>query len=84
MHRLQAAYGTPGGATVAGLGLTLAGAVAARTVLTAAAHLRAAGRQALRHAQTARLVGRPEPSLGLCWSSMPSRPPTASPAGSPR
>jgi len=64
VHRLQATYGTPGGATVAGLGLTLAGAVAARTVLTAAAHLRAAGRQALRHAQTARLVGRPEPSLG--------------------
>ena len=64
VHQLQATYGTPGGATVAGLGLTLAGAVAARTVLTAAAHLRAAGRQALRHAQTARLVGRPEPSLG--------------------
>jgi len=64
VHRLQATYGTPGGATVAGLGLTLAGAVAARTVLTAAAHLRAAGRQALRHAQTARLVGRSEPSLG--------------------
>jgi hypothetical protein len=56
--RLRAAYGTPGGATVAGLGLTLAGAVAARTALTAATHLRAAGRQAQRHAQTARLVGR--------------------------
>ena len=64
VHRLQATYGTPGGATVAGLGLTLAGAVAARTVLTAVTHLRAAGRQALRHAQTARLVGRPEPALG--------------------
>ena len=33
--RLRAAYGTPGGATVAGLGLILAGAVAARTTLTA-------------------------------------------------
>jgi len=62
--RLRATYGTPGGATVAGLGLALAGAVAARTALTAVTHLRAAGRQALRHAQTARLVGRPEPALG--------------------
>jgi Zn-dependent protease with chaperone function len=62
--RLRATYGTPGGATVAGLGLTLAGAVAARTGLTAVTHLRAAGRQALRHAQTARLVGRPAPALG--------------------
>lgn len=64
VHRLRATYGTPGGATVAGLGLTLAGAVAARTVFTATTHLRAAGRQALRHAQTARLVGHPEPALG--------------------
>jgi Zn-dependent protease with chaperone function len=62
--RLRETYGTPGGATVAGLGLTLAGAVAARTVLTAMTHLRAAGQQALLHAETARLVGRPEPSLG--------------------
>jgi hypothetical protein len=62
--RLRATYGTPGGATVAGLGLTLAGAIAARTALTAVTHLRAAGRQALRHAQTARLVGRPERALG--------------------
>src|SRR5580692_3143412 len=50
VHRLRATYGTPGGATVAGLGLTLAGAVVARTALTATNHLRAAGRQALRHA----------------------------------
>jgi Zn-dependent protease with chaperone function len=64
VHRLRATYGTPGGATVAGLGLTMAGAVAARTALTATTHLRAAGQQALRHAQTARLVGRPEPVLG--------------------
>ena len=64
VHRLQATYGTPGGATVAGLGLTLAGAVAVRTTLTAMTHFRAAGRQALRHAQTARLVGHPEPALG--------------------
>ncbi len=64
VHRLQATYSTPGGATVAGLGLTLAGAVLARTALTAMAHFRAAGRQALQHAQTARLVGKPEPALG--------------------
>ncbi len=64
VHRLQDTYGTPGGATVAGLGLTLAGAVLARTALTAMAHFRAAGRQALQHAQTARLVGQPEPALG--------------------
>jgi Zn-dependent protease with chaperone function len=62
--RLRATYGTPGGATVAGLGLTLAGAVVARTALTAMAHFRTAGRQALQHAQTARLVGHPEPALG--------------------
>jgi Zn-dependent protease with chaperone function len=62
--RLRATYATPGGAMVAGLGLTLAGAVVARTALSALTHLRAAGRQALQHAQTARLVGRPEPALG--------------------
>ena len=62
--RLRETYGTPGGATVAALGLTLAGAVAARTVLTAMTHLRSAGQQALLHAETARLVGRAEPSLG--------------------
>jgi Zn-dependent protease with chaperone function len=62
--RLRATYATPGGAMVAGVGLTLAGAVVARTALTAVTHLRAAGRQALQHAQTARLVGRPEPALG--------------------
>jgi Zn-dependent protease with chaperone function len=62
--RLRATYATPGGATVAGLGLILAGSVAARAALAAIGHLRAAGRQALRHAQTARLVGRPDPALG--------------------
>jgi Zn-dependent protease with chaperone function len=62
--RLRATYGTPGGAAIAGLGLILAGAVVARTLLTALTHLRAAGRQALRHAQTARLAGHPDPALG--------------------
>jgi hypothetical protein len=64
VHRLQATYGTPGGATVAALGLTLAGAVVARTALTAMAHFRTAERQAWQHAQTARLVGQPHPALG--------------------
>jgi bla regulator protein blaR1 len=63
--RLRATYATPGGATVAGLGLTLAGAVIARTAVSAATHVRAARRQAVRHAQTARLVGRPDPDLGV-------------------
>jgi Zn-dependent protease with chaperone function len=62
--RLRMTYATPGGATVAGLGLILAGSVGARSALAAFGHLRAAGRQALRHAQTARLVGRPDPALG--------------------
>ncbi len=69
--RLRAAYGTPGGATVAGLGLTLAGAVVARTALTAATHLRATGLQAQRHAQTARLVGHPHPALGAVLMDHP-------------
>jgi len=64
VHRLRSTYGTPGGATVAALGLTLAGAVVARTALTATMYLRVTGRQALHHAQTARLVGRPAPALG--------------------
>jgi beta-lactamase regulating signal transducer with metallopeptidase domain len=62
--RLRDAYATPGGAAVAGLGLTLAGAVLARTAMTAVTHLRAVRRQALWHAQTARLAGRPDPALG--------------------
>src|SRR5579864_7186734 len=73
--RLRDTYATPGGATVAGLGLTLAGAVMARTALTAATHLRAAGRQARRHAQTARLVGHPQPALGAVLMDHPQ--PTA-------
>jgi Peptidase family M48 len=62
--RLRDAYATPGGAAAAGLGLTLAGAVMARTALTALTHARAVRRQAVQHAQTARLVGRPDPALG--------------------
>jgi bla regulator protein blaR1 len=62
--RLRALYATPGGATVAEAGLILAGAVVARTALAAFGHVRTAGRQALRHAQTARLAGHREPALG--------------------
>ena len=61
--RLRDAYATPGGATVAGLGLTLAGAVVTRTAVTAVSHLRAVRQHALQHAQAARLVGRREPGL---------------------
>jgi Zn-dependent protease with chaperone function len=73
--RLRDTYATPGGATVAGLGLTLAGAVLARTAVTATTHLRATGRQASRHAQAARLVGVPEPALGAVLVEHPQ--PTA-------
>jgi len=64
VQRLRALYATPGGAAVAEAGLILAGAVLARTALTAASHLRATGRQALHHARSARLAGRLEPALG--------------------
>lgn len=62
--RLRAEYGTPGGATVAALGIIIAAAVIARATLAAVLQARAAGRQALLHAETARLVGRPQPALG--------------------
>jgi len=62
--RLRDAYATPGGAIVAGLGLTLTGAVVARTAVAAVTHLRAVRRHALQHAEAARLVGHREPTLG--------------------
>jgi bla regulator protein blaR1 len=62
--RLRDAYATPGGAIVAGLGLTLTGAVVARTAVAAITHLRAVRRHALQHAEAARLVGHREPTLG--------------------
>ena len=62
--RLRDMYATPGGAAAAGLGLTLTGAVVARTALTTVTHVRAVREQAQQHAQTARLIGRPEPALG--------------------
>jgi Zn-dependent protease with chaperone function len=62
--RLRDMYATPGGAAAAGLGLTLTAAVLARTALTTVTHVRAVRQQAQQHAQTARLIGRPEPALG--------------------
>jgi beta-lactamase regulating signal transducer with metallopeptidase domain len=62
--RLRDAYATPGGAAVAGLGLTLAGAVVARTGVAAITHLHAVRRHALRHAETALLAGHRESALG--------------------
>jgi Zn-dependent protease with chaperone function len=73
--RLRATYATPGGATAAAAGLVLSAAVLAWTALTAARHLRAAGRQARRHEQTARLVGRPDLALGAVLVEHPQ--PTA-------
>jgi Zn-dependent protease with chaperone function len=61
--RLRATYATPGGAAAAAAGLVLSATVVAWTALTAVGHLRATWRQAKRHAQTARLVGRPDPAL---------------------
>jgi len=62
--RLRATYATPGGMAGAGAGLVLTAAVAVRTALTAASHLRLTRRQALRHARTAR---RPDSYWGR-WS----------------
>ena len=62
--RLRDTYATPGGALVAGLGLVLASAVAGRTAIAAATHLRAVRRHALRHTQAVRLLGRQDPALG--------------------
>jgi hypothetical protein len=62
--RIRDTYAAPGGVIAAGIGLTLAGTVVAHASVTAVTHLRAVRRQTLRHAQAARLVGRPEPALG--------------------
>jgi Peptidase family M48 len=57
VRRLRDTYATPGGITLAAGGLGLAGLVLMCTLATGAARLRAGRRAALRHAQTARLVG---------------------------
>jgi len=57
VRRLRDTYATPGGTTLAAGGLGLAGLVLLCTLATGAARLRAGRRAALRHAQTARLVG---------------------------
>jgi Zn-dependent protease with chaperone function len=62
--RLRDMYATPGGAAAAGLGLTIIGAVLARTAFITVTHVRAVRQQTLEHAQTARMVGRPDAALG--------------------
>lgn len=62
--RLRSAYDTPGGLAAGLVGVGLAGMVLSRSVLTGAIRLSAARRDALRHAQVARLVGRQAPGLG--------------------
>jgi hypothetical protein len=84
VHRLRATYGTPGGATVAGLGLTLAGAVVARTALTAVPISAPPGGRRCGTRRPRGWSGSPSRPWGPCWWSMPSRPPTAWPAGSLR
>lgn len=63
VRRLRDTYATPGGTALGAFGLGLAGSVLAGTGLTGAARWRGERRAALRHAQTARLVGREEPAL---------------------
>ncbi len=82
--RLRDMYATPGGAAAAGLGLTLTGAVLARTAFTTVTHVRAVRQQTRQHAQTARMVGRPSRPWGPRWWTIPSPPPTAWPARSRR
>jgi Zn-dependent protease with chaperone function len=64
VRRLRELYATPGGATLAALGLALAGFLVARVLIAAGRQLRADLRQSSWHAQTARLVGQPAPELG--------------------
>src|SRR2546423_4463395 len=80
--RLRDTYATPGGALVAGLGLVLAAAVAARTAIAAVTHLRAVRRHALQQAQAVRLPRRPDPGLGALLVA--HAPPAASCVAGPR
>jgi Zn-dependent protease with chaperone function len=72
VRRLRDTYAAPGGTMAAVAGLTLAGAVLARAFFTGAARLRAARREALRHAQAARLAGRVMPGLAATVLEHPS------------
>ena len=76
--RLRDTYATPGGALVACLGLALAGAVAARTAVAAATHLRAVrlARAAATRGPSGWSGGRSR-TWAPCWSSIRSRSPTA-------
>jgi Zn-dependent protease with chaperone function len=58
VRRLRDTYATPGGTALAMAGLGLASIVLVRAMATGAGRMRAVRRAALRHAWTARLVGR--------------------------
>ena len=64
MLRIRALYATPGGATVAELGLALAGAVLARAAVTAAAHLARRGPRGAAARGNGPAGRAPEPGLG--------------------
>lgn len=62
--RLRSAYATPGGALVAWPGLIVTAVVLGWATLAAARYLGIDRRLALRHAESARIIGRPDPELG--------------------
>lgn len=82
--RLRSAYATPGGRSVAWPSLVVTAIILAWATAAAARYLGTDRRLALRHAETARLVGRRDPTLGavLIDHAVPaaycvaSRPPT--------
>jgi Zn-dependent protease with chaperone function len=72
VRRLRDTYAVPGGTAAAVAGLALAGAVLAGTIVAGAARVRAARRDALHHARTARLVGHEMPDLAATVVEHPS------------
>jgi Zn-dependent protease with chaperone function len=62
--RLRAAYATPGGAAVAGVGIAVSAALVVRIAAAGVTQLVAMRARARRQVELARLVGRDEPSLG--------------------
>lgn len=82
--RLRSAYAAPGGRSVAWPALIVAGIVLAWVAAAVARYLGTDHQRALRHAETARLVGRKDPALGVVLVdyavpaaySISSRPPT--------
>jgi Zn-dependent protease with chaperone function len=64
VRRLRSTYATPGGLAAGLVGIGLAASILIHSALTGVVRLGAARRDALRHAQVARLVGRQVPALG--------------------